>query len=424
MELTGDVFEWTLGTTRKWSSIVLSVREIRDGFDIDYYDAATQCGQQRLQVPSHLRAVRRAINNGEYTPTTFSASLSGYDVEFEAGKFRLETDDKIPLINGSHRLTVILEDVEKLQEKLAKTEDESAKQDIEQEIEKLLSQKVLVELYLDGDPQLDFVRLQMGKAVDRSHLFSLEVNKGLVKKDEVGEAFVLARLLNEVEKSPFQGTIRLDSKTKPKNQKICELPVKTLCGAGSDIATSLVGLLRVTKLFGINEADERAVETVRLTYQSLRMDAEEVLEIGKYLTPPKAGGKKGSATMLIGVAVGAAYYAYHKGRNLPNQSDLKAVIKATKETLNELVSGSFSTAKKRELMRVFCRSLFSQFEVEKRMGVPVELLEILSVSAFGITKQRKTESSVTTSDEVDAFDFPVETDADAVLEEFFSEATH
>src|SRR5262249_15115626 len=153
-------------------------------------------------------------------------------------------------------------------------------------------------------------------------------------------------------------TIRFDSRG------VQTLPISTLCSAGaSDIATSLVGLARVGVKVGVKDAAKLAGALVA-AYQAIKAydEAHEdefgLLETGKVLTPIGNDGKRGQATMMVGLATCLVYRCGVSGHEAPTDNDLAKLVAAAKVTLGRDVEGNFSGPDKRKLMGRFADAFF------------------------------------------------------------------
>jgi hypothetical protein len=335
---------------------------------------------------------------GQYTPTPTAANLGkehckvvSYITQGDGSEsFRLELDGRHPLTltDGGHRLAAIDMLLDEASSRLNAATSEPERAKWQTKVQEINSLPITCTLYLDGNSRHDFVNLQQGRQLDASHLFSLRVRQNLCEDKEQVLAFEVAQSLHKKDDSPFKKLIRFDSRG------VLPLPVTTLCSRGSsDLATSLVGLAKVgTGRFDAN----RLTEILTVTYRTLKTRAPELLASGKVLTPIAEDGSKGSATMLIGLAVCLAHRA--AGREGGNIDDvtMNELVEAAKETLDKPVDRGFSGPQKRELMRRFAVKFFANDQNPKHQEIPVALLRTLSASAFGVPPLPKEPRAKTT----------------------------
>jgi hypothetical protein len=396
--LTGPVLTWCLfNHVRKFSNITLTYAQLKQWAKATAYNAETGKGEQRHSKDSHVKKLRKAMEDGEYTPTSFALGLrpkhrKSLTIDDKKQTFTLEfdpneRDGRLVNTDGNHRLTV-LEGVEASWRKsLAETEDKEQKDIIEGWLENLNNLPIPVILHLDGDPQTDFTRLQLGLSVDSTHMLSLRGRKGELG-DEVKSALGIAVELNNCENGPFEGLIRLDSKPVPSGSVLKPIPLSTLCARGaSDLATSLVGLARIGNSFGMDA--EGLSLMVGEAYGLLCDHAKDLQKQGKILQPPKMGGTKGSATLYVGLGLLLAYRTGYLGKKEPEKDDRDRLVEIARQTLDEEVDGDFSAQRKRALMAEFAREFLSDLEDDFHEGLPKNLLLELSASAFGVKELPK-----------------------------------
>lgn len=371
MTVEGAVHTWSLGETkRQFLVTTLPFRDVRKLTRACPFSAASGQGEQRQSQPAHVRKLRNEIEAGRYTPTPVSAGLRETHQQLlvitgDVAKLAVELDEPLPLTDGFQRMSA-------LEELLAQSKAPCD----EKKASEILSLPVTLVVYLDGDTQSDFLNLNQGKPVDTTHLFSLKIRKGtLGGKNEVAvrTAAEAARLLHDDPASPFHKSVRFDDAEK------APLPLKTLCATGaSDLSTSLAGVVLAGEVDAAG-----AAELIADVYRTLRNDAPELLEEGRLLAPPVNGGKRGTATMLAGVAACLGYAV--RAREVSAAVRVK-LVQAARQTLGDSVGGNLSGQRKRELMREFAKVFLAGGEKEHK-GVPVGLLTALSCSAYGVPPQ-------------------------------------
>jgi hypothetical protein len=378
--LEGPVHTWGLGGGRRFLSVVVPYRTARDVFVADLYDAKKGSGEQRREIDSHVRAIRRDMlaPGGEYTPTAVAAGLRGRHldglvVEGGVGRLDVSPETPLPLTDGQQRFAALRQIVE--------AAEKAGDADL---LEAALSAPIEVTVHVDGDTQRDFLNLQKGRPVDGAHMLSLKVQQRLVPQKDYADqklAQDVAKVLNASPESPLNKMVRFDTRG------YGPLPVTTLCAKGaSELAVSLVGLARVGHAAGIKDPRRlafllvSAVEALKARHPHLVPEAEEGGNMPLALPP---NGTKGAATMLVGLAVCLAYRLKTRGTSLPDDDDLARLAAAAASTFKHPVKGNFSSQFKRALMREFAAEFFHGLKLERHQGVPVELLRILAPSAFG-----------------------------------------
>lgn len=389
--LTGTMHTWKMfGHARKFAEVTLSYVEAALLFMPVRYSALSGKGEQREINENHARKLQREMEQGNYTPVPVSVGLTKKHKEklTETGnQFTLvvHEDDPLNQTDGSHRFEAIDRLLRHLEEELKNHPEPKEGQPVSERRSELLAQAeeirslpIMATIYFDGDLQSDFINFQSGRSVDSAHMFSLKIQKKMMDDPALKLAFDIARHLVKKEDSPFCNLIRFDSRG------LAPLPISTLCSrSSSDIATSFVGLARV----GLSAEKARdalwLANCVIQAYKALVKDAPDVLIAGKILTPVSEGGTKGSATMLIGLATCLANRMLMLGHDLPDAEDLKHLVEAAKEKLDEPMAGNFSGPFKRQSLREFALRFFEDVRVgEHHNGLPKALLTTLSCSTF------------------------------------------
>lgn len=387
--ITGNYHTWNLnGKSRSYADIHLPYRDAIQFVVPVAYRAITGKGEQRELFLSHVRKMREEIENSNYTPTQMSASMRkshlkalNLDVANRTFSIEVDHDDPLAQVDGSHRYGSLDLIVRDLKERIKKADDEESKTELQKRLDEVMNLQIGIRVYFDGDPQRDFVNLQAGRPVDRSHMLSLRIQKGMLDSG-YKTAFGVAKLLHKQEGSPFQNLIRFDSKEQNKDSLLKLVPISTfLAKASSDLATSLVGLAKV----GEGKDQQFLAHCILAAYQALEKQAPGVLESGKPLTPIRNGGTKGSATMLIGLGICVAHRLITTNKELPDDQDLARLVATAEKLLNTPVSGNFSGPVKRNLIGEFARDYLSDLATEFHDGIPLPLLKDLAPSAYDAT---------------------------------------
>lgn len=397
MKLQERYHEWGLaGEKRGYVVITIPFGLARTLFVPELYSARTGKGEQRSINPAHARRIKRAMLDGRFTPTVWHVgtrprhrntiqfhdeSVSGSpETRVRYATLEVEPGGTLPLLNAGHR-RYSLEDIR-----------EAANKKGDRELLALVdSQPVTAMVLLNGKCQEDFLNLQIGKSVDGSHMLSLQLQTKQLPQKHMAPmklANDICRLLYDCHKSPFYKQIRFDS------QSSAPLLLKSICSTGpADIGTSLVGLAKVLLDFGHDA--KYGANLITTVYGSMLERSPTLVQdadaagnpVRKLLTPPPEG-RKGSAGMLVGVCTLFAYRMQLLGRKKPEEADLDALVAAAEDTLDSPVNGDLSAQTKRQFMGHFAQRLFADLEVEKKDGIPSDLMELLSASTFGVGKKK------------------------------------
>ncbi len=379
--LEGRVHNWSLfGATRAFGLVCLPYGEAREVFRVFRFNGLTGKGEQRETVASHVRKIEKEIRDSKFTPTPISVGLRKthlVDLKLtKEGMFLLPVEDKqaaLPMTDGQHRFEGIEAILEDLRQRHKQEKDEARKQILDTQINEVLALPIAATIHFDGDPQIDFINLQAGRSVDAAHMLTLKIRRQALTEPAMALAFEVARELSTNEESPYHNQIRFDSRG------ISPLPISTMCARGSsDLSTSLVGLAKV----GHDQKPEWLAHVVIEVFKAFKEHCSELLEYGKVLTPIANAGTKGSATVLIGVAISVAFDALSRE---DKSLDLTRVIETASNHLNVQVEKSFAGGMKRALMHEFGQPFFSSCDAEDlHHGIPVKLIQLLSASCYGI----------------------------------------
>jgi hypothetical protein len=378
--ITGKLVRWTLDPAgeqrRDYVVVTLPFKQAHALFRPDYFNGGTGKGEQRKVVESHKKKLVREFAGHAYTPTPFGVGLSkkqqaecvvvdGDDVTItiEDGKYLKRTD-------GNHRDGSLLELLEK------------AREDGNESLASLIENApVTTMIYLNGDPQEDFINLQSGKTVDANHLLTMKLRrKGLGEKlqGDMERALEIARLLTTTDASPFHTYIQLDTRG------TAWLKFNSIAARGSsDLSTSLLGLARVAP----SASPAWLASVVCAVSNALSLDENSGLTgEGMPLAHPREG-VVGSACLLVGVAICVAYRLSLRPveeRDL-GEEDLAAIVDAADKALGR-PADDLSAAAKRRLIREFAISYFSGLGEEDGVtfhdNLPVGLLDSIPPSAY------------------------------------------
>lgn len=335
-------------------------------------------GEQRGVVESHIKKLVRECRQGNFTPTPWTAALlDGHRerLEYEEGpprRVRLEVSEDQPLSlpDASHRRMAF--------KRLLDTGEMSADCPVD----------VLV--LLAGNTRQDFVNLQSGRPVESSHLLSIRILNGMLGQKEQPAcemAQEIAGLLNDNKRSRFYRKIRFGSTG--------SYPIRfsTIMGrAPSDSSTSLVGLGRLALAFEQDRStgSKLLAGLVNTLADRLVEEAPDLAEeMHRHLTLPPDHSLC-SLHLFLGVTVLAAYETLRlRQRALPDAVFQRLVACARQIWPGEVYDSSLSAPLRRKMMGQFARHFYageSALPGGNHEGLPVELLQIISTSAYDASK--------------------------------------
>lgn len=406
--LSGKVSNFALKgqSNHRYIAVTIPFGEARDIFAPDFFNVKNGKGEQRQATQSHVNKLRRAMETDEFTPCCVHAGMKKhhqaavqYDEATGVASISVASNDKLPFINGNHRASAL--------ENIRKAALDA--NDLEQ-LASVDALPVTAMVLIDGNPQKDFLNLQIGKAVDGSHMLCLRTQtKSLPDKHQslVKLAIDVAKKLNTDVDSPFVKQIRFDTGS------MAPLPISSLCAKGaSDLGTSLVGLAKLLIEYEVEDkkseppvvASTWGASLVSRIYTLLKERSPEVLgnAANRLVLTPPPDGTKGSATMLLGVANCVAYYLLSEGRLDITPDDENVIVEAVGASLNRSANGNFSGSTKRDLVGIFAQALFANRKCDKHEGVPSEFVKAFSTSAFSVTKiAKQKKAKATTTQKVD-----------------------
>lgn len=378
IRVEGTIHSWNLTAeeenARRFFMVVLPFGEASRAFKAYIYDDRKGTGEQRSEIESHVKALKKSMAADTYTPTPVSVGVYPRHFQDRQEKdgfvaFAVEEKDPLPLTDGQQRFAAL----KRMKEEAVADGDTGLAARID-------GLPIVATVHLGGDTQRDFINLQLGKNIDGALLRSLKVRQEMfpVKtREAVKLAHAIARSLQEDNLSPFAKTVRFDTRG------CYPLPVTTVAPTGSsDLSTSLVGLAKVALETGLLKCDaKRLASLVVDCVQTLRKQSPELLADGMLLCPPPEGGK-GSSTLLVGLGVCMAHRLAATGRSKVEDGDREALVHAAKAAFDGMVEGNMSAQFKRQLMGKFASEFFGDLEVEMHQNVPLDLVHTLSGPAF------------------------------------------
>jgi hypothetical protein len=369
------------------------------------FSGTTGRGEQRNLVPSQVTKLNKALKGETYTPTSWSLQLTKKQRErlsetdkhgFQALEINPDDPkDKIPLIDGGHRNEAYTRYREELLEQAMADLEDGAELDESEVAELVDSQPVPVIIYLDGDPQEDFLNLNSHLAINKAQMFAIQVKKGVLpNSDSLKHAInTLKEMNNDQPKSWLTSLVVFDSSTSRTNKRIprAAMPVTSLVSKGSsDGATSVQGGSKICIHF------DRDVEFLamcyRFVYDLINEHAPELLKPGMMLCPPPLGTKAG-ATYIIGLGNMLAYYLCAMEKEHLDEDEVKWFLKCVKDNFEGDADGNTGADTKRSTMGTFAQVFFEPYNTLNRepahQDVPMGLVKILNPGALKLDKLPK-----------------------------------
>jgi hypothetical protein len=380
-KLSGTFKTWKFPGTdgRIYADVYLPYHKFRHLFKVNRYCAVTGSGEQRVQQKPHVRKINREMAAGRYTPTQLSANLSQDQIEklildHANARFELEVSPTNPLslTDGGHRREAIETELGRLQSQLEKASAPEERASLQRSIDELLANPMDVRIYFDGNSKTDFVALQAGKAVDHAHILSLRIQQNDLG-DDYSMAFAIAKKL-ESSVGFFEKSIRFDSATVEES-----VSINTLCAKSSDFATSLLGLVKVGKVFRADISPAQLADFVLAATNEVSRKAPELTEQGKLLAPLAYSGTKGAMCLYVGLGVVLAFRVLAAGRKSADSTDLTRLVKAVRETMADSVNGNLSGPRKRTLIGEFASEFLA--DSPDLFG---RLVAVFSPACFGL----------------------------------------
>lgn len=372
---------------RKYFVATIPFKIAHQIFSRRLFNGETGRGEQRNIDSKHVSKLAKAVENNEFTPTVWGAELTKTHIEqlqyHDNGRVTLELDlekfSPIPLIDGGHRNEGLF--------KLRKKFEEE-----EQDVSVIDNQPVTVMIYCDGDPKLDFIRLQEGKPVSRNHLISLRHAKGDLDKPQ-GFAFEVIKCMADEDSGTFLANlVSFDTRTS------LGLTINGLIGTNaSDICGSAVAGARIC--LDYEQPDSFLAQLYQDVYDTIHDQCVELTEQDKLFQKYRNGGKKGSINLIIGIGNMLAFRLCKEGRDGSTDDDLNAVAVAIQETMSkESDDIALGVDVKRRLFGAYAQFYFadmvdqdSESPLPAHHGIPIELLEkYIAPSSFGVPALPKT----------------------------------
>lgn len=389
MKITAKLQEFDLsgGSSRgrRYVNLDTNFGMVRQYLKPDVYNADNSNGEQREQTEGHVRKLRDAISNKRYTPTSFTATI-GYPGQctVEDGMVTLTLDENNPLtlLDGGHRYCAL--------ENIAR-EGVQARRKVD---------NLPIPLLVLLDPEErkeDFLNLNAGLTINRSHVLNLKLDTGAIDRNKLPYFLTgreLAKLSNNHPKSPF---FRM---------------VKFTDAGSAPIAFSQIVTDRKGDLLGSFFLSAKILEIMGLSNDWFASQFNAVFDLvknktccaeaGKLLAVPPCG-PKGCANLFLNVVNQFIYYLYLHNRTEPTSRDLK-VLEQSLIMYNQEIGGDLGGKRKATAARLFAQSLFNNIandeesNVNTHDGIPISLIVLTSPSCFGIETPARSFVSTTKYD--------------------------
>jgi len=364
---------------RKFISTQIRFGDLRKIAEINIYDSIKNEGEQRAGISGHIKSLKKAFVDGTFTPANMTISLYEQQQKYldfteETISLDLKKMGKLAIVDGGQRFRALIE----LRDEAITAQNKNR--------EKMWDDVVFpLTILLDGNPKEDFVRLQMGKNIDASHLIMVKTQTNLFDsehKDLYGKAISLAKLLDNDNTNCFSDSIRFDTKQIKKS-----IPISSLLPSGkSELCFSLLGSVRLLREF---ESDVETFSKKFIRYYEVIEMGFPRLVMSKGLLCPPPDGSKGGATLLIGIMNLFSFYEKYLKKKVT-----KEVIQPHVSILEISGQGNFSNPMKRQIMGDFAKSIFkdtvtitedlNMLPYRMYEGVPLPLVELLGPSTFNL----------------------------------------
>jgi hypothetical protein len=377
------------GKSRRFLVFTTTVREARQHIKSVPYSACTGEGEQRQINETHVKKILRDMREGEYTPACFAASvppafqkgvlITKDEKGKEHAKIKLEDGENLHLPDGGHRLEAIERLIREYREAAKKAPDYKEAKRLNQLADELEESDLLFIVYLDGDPQIDFVKLQLGKTIDASHLLTMKVLHELIEGkegDAMRYAFEIANVEVSSKESPFYKAIRFDSNSRGRN------PIASLCTKGVDQAGSFYGMARL----GLKEgwSPNRMCVVVHRIAQAVPQKAPGLCNTHESPLSHPNNGTRGSVALLLGLSILAIYKAAKKDQTTVTDADVDRLLEVANKHLAEGVEWN-ATKKRRAILGRMAADFLADLGELTHEGVPLGLLEVFPPGCYGLS---------------------------------------
>jgi hypothetical protein len=354
---------------------------------VEPYNHEDGSGWQRKASTQHFRKLCNEMEAGQFTPVGWTASATEWHlknlVHLEVAEkdqpmvdLKVSEDHPLEITDGNHRFAALKLFISRALEAGDEERVRLAKNTI-----------VSIQVFLSPEErQRDFIRLQMGKAVSRSQLKSMQLATDVLspeKRKYVEMATDIARILNKEGGSFVEADIAFDTLTESRNVQYSSV----IADNASSLATTLYGGARIAHAIGKDAAwmAERYIESYQVLLDVRDEDNHETLfHPAKKLSPPCMNGKKLGVHLLIGIGNCVAYKLHLDGKDELDPAETKLVQDAAVEVFDCRRKGA-SAADKREDMNDFCKAYFKATPPKLKIdSVPMGLIECTSASTWNV----------------------------------------
>lgn len=357
------------GMGRRFIVTCVNYAIAREYFSVYGYDPFTGTGEQRAAKQKHINKLANVNSSGDYTPTVINVCvLDSSDVQIDEGglvTITLDKDNKLPVLDGGTRISAW----EKIRGETSNP--------------RLVDNLTLpVIVYLDpGYRKRDFVNLNSGQHINRSHLLSMQIDQGLVnqeKLDSYKQARDLCKLLHADDTSPIKDQIAFGNTTD--GVYAFNVLVSTRKG---DLVSSLIGSANI--LGAIDKGEAYYFEQFKWVKDFI--DKKTVAATPGNLLALPPDGPKGCLQNLITVTNVWIYYQY-----------IREIVGLTENSTDKLreflevyevpVSGDLSAKRRQTLAGAFAQNLFKGMDedIESPIlyhhGLPTSLYVLTSGSSM------------------------------------------
>lgn len=368
----GTVQNWHMGNgkEKKYLTAEIKYGSARTLLRADVYNVENSLGEQRPKDQTQVRKLRNAIENGNYTPASFAASVKdNHEVRFEKNQAVIEVDEQEPLalINGFQRFSAL----ESLRDKGGVT----------QKLIDNLPITCIVHLNA-ASRKIDFLNSNKNKPINKTHMLNLMVDSKAIEKGDpalVENARNIARLLQAEVNSHVYNQIGMSGYSK------AAINLSSLTSShASEQASSLYGLAKVAREY--EKDNDWAVQRVVDAWQILQDATPELLETGKVLAPPP-NGKVLGASLIVGLSVLLAYRQKLLEQDKPTDNDIELFVTAARAVFD--ISDEVTIKEKRSLLGDFAELFFADLAeredtpVGYHDGLPIPLSRVFSGPSYG-----------------------------------------
>ena len=371
---------------RIWATLNLTFFQANKFARCDVFTAGDQFkksrGEQRATKDSHVKKLKNAHLLGHFTPAGFTYGVGSkkavtIDEEKKTVTIRLNKSTPLKTLDGGHRLKA-------LQAIYAEVDDPADRA----EIDNMILPGIIE---LNGNTQEDFVRLQAGLAMDKTHLFGLRARGGFDLKEKLQEYYPmvidLAHRLNSESRSPITNMIRFDTRSQAR------VPLTAISKDGAaDGAVSLFGTAKIcnkhVERIGQNNLVDWMFDIFANVWEILKEDCPDAVSDGRLLDVKSQ--KVMPIQLYIGVANMVAYRLHLLNEQEITEKTKTALIASVNDTFISDLDSKWNSGRVREAMGEFASRFFADFAEDADFeigmvggdaasggGIPITLCELI-----------------------------------------------